>query len=470
MEKSKIGLIGLGVMGTNLARNIANKGFKISVFNRTTEVTTEFTEEFGNEKLVGFDDLKDMINSLERPRKIIILVKAGPAVDAVIESLKPLLDKDDIVIDCGNSNFHNTIKRFEDLRGDGIHFVGCGLSGGEEGALNGPSLMPGGTKQAWGHLKEIFEAISARDFNGGSCVAYIGDNAAGHYAKMVHNGIEYGVMQIMAEAYDILKQAYSLDAPKIAEIFKQYNEGRLESFLFETAIEVLDRKDEFNDGYLVDYILDKAAQKGTGEWTAVDALEKAVGMPTLTEAVNLRFISNYKNLRTKLAQKYPKVSKNTEIELALFIKVLEEALYVGMLISYAQGYHLLQVAAKENKWEIDFAELSRIWEGGCIIRAKILKELHKGFEKQSNELHVFEIDELAEQIYKAIPALRKIAVFGMSKGISVPAFSSALAYFDSITSEKLPANFIQGLRDNFGAHTYERIDKEGPFHTEWTSN
>ncbi len=470
MEKSKIGLIGLGVMGTNLARNIANKGFKISVFNRTTEVTTEFTEEYGNENLVGFDDLKDMINSLERPRKVIILVKAGPAVDAVIESLKPLLDKDDIIIDCGNSNFHNTIKRFEDLRGDGIHFIGCGLSGGEEGALNGPSLMPGGTKQAWKNLQKIFEAIAARDFNGGPCVTYVGDNAAGHYAKMVHNGIEYAVMQIMAEAYDLLKHAYSLDAQKISEIFKKYNEGRLESFLFETAVEVLGRKDEFNEGDLVDYILDKASQKGTGKWTAVDSFEEAVAIPTLTEAVYCRFISNEKDLRLELAQKYPKNLPKTEIELELFVDVLEEAIYVAMLIAYAQGYHLLQVAAKENKWNIEFGELSRIWEGGCIIRAKILNELHKGFEKQFKDLHLFEIKDLSEQIYKAIPALRKIAVFGMSKGIPVPGFASALAYFDSITSEILPANFIQGLRDNFGAHTYERIDKEGAFHTEWTMN
>ncbi|MFC1647677.1 NADP-dependent phosphogluconate dehydrogenase [Patescibacteria group bacterium] len=468
MDKSKIGLIGLGVMGTNLARNIANKGFKISVYNRTTEVMNEVIEKYGGENFVGFEDLKDMIASLERPRKVILLVKAGPAVDAVIEALKPLLDKDDIVIDCGNSNFNNTVRRFEDLRGDGIHFVGCGVSGGEEGALNGPSMMPGGTKEAWDQIKEIFEAIAARDFNDGPCVTYIGDNAAGHYVKMVHNGIEYGVMQIMAEAYDILKRAYNLEANKIAEIFKKFNEGMLQSYLFEIAGEVLERKE--GDGYLVDFILDKAAQKGTGKWTAIDALDRGVGLPTITEAVYARINSSYKDLRVNLSEKYKKEDPQTEIELEQFIKVLEEALYVAMLISYAQGYHLIQTAAQENNWDINLSEISRIWEGGCIIRAKVLNELHKGFEKNPKGSHLFEIEELASQINKTIPALRKMTVFGSSKGIPVPALGSALAYFDTITSEVVPANFIQGLRDYFGAHTYKRTDKEGDFHTEWTNN
>jgi len=466
--KSKIGLIGLGVMGTNLARNIANKGFKISIYNRTTQIMSEFIEKHGSDDLVGFKDLKDMIESLERPRKVIILVKAGPAVDAVIESLKPLLDKDDIVIDCGNSNFNNTMRRFEDLRGDGIHFVGCGVSGGEEGALNGPSLMPGGTVEAWDQIKEIFEPIAARDFNGGPCVTYIGDNAAGHYAKMVHNGIEYGVMQIMAESYDLLRVIFELEAPELAKIFKKYNEGRLESFLFETAVEVLEQKE--GDEYLVDLILDKAAQKGTGKWTAVDALDRGVSLPTITDAVYSRFESNNKELRTKLSKIYQKQLPPSEIKLELFVKALEEALYAAMIISYAQGYHLLNVAAKENNWDINLSEMSRIWEGGCIIRAKILNELHKGFEKNPKDVHLFEIDELVEPIKQTITSLRKIIVTGISKGVPVPAMASALAYFDSMTSEKLPANFIQGLRDNFGAHTYKRTDKEGDFHTEWTNN
>lgn len=466
MEKSKIGLIGLGVMGTNLARNIANKGFKISVYNRTTEVMTEFIEEHGNDKLVGFENLKDMIDSLEQPRKIIILVKAGPAVDAVIESLKPLLNKDDIVIDCGNSNYHNTIKRFEDLRGDSVHFVGCGLSGGEEGALIGPSLMPGGSEHAWKNLKEIFEPIAARDFDGGPCVTYIGDSASGHYVKMVHNGIEYGVMQVMAEAYDLLKTIYKLEAPKLAEIFRKYNDGRLESFLFETAIEVLDKKDEFNEGYLVDFILDEAAQKGTGEWTSVDALERGVALPTVTEAVFTRFISKNRELRIRLSEKFKKEKTEQDFELDSFVDALEEALYASMIISYAQGYDLIQVAAKENNWNIDLGELSRIWEGGCIIRAKILKDLHEAFKNSNSKGHLFEIMDIKD----SIPALRTVVSVGVSGGVPMPGMNSALAYFDSITSEKLPANFIQGLRDNFGAHTYKRIDKEGDFHTEWTEN
>lgn len=468
MKKSDIGLIGLGVMGTNLARNIASKDFKISVFNRTTEVMKVAVEKFGSENFAGFENLKDMVVSLEKPRKIILMVKAGPAVDSVIDSLKPFLDAGDIVIDCGNSNFKNTIKRFEDLRGDNIHFVGCGVSGGEEGALKGPSLMPGGTKEAWVQIKNIFETIAARDFNGGPCVTYIGDNAAGHYVKMVHNGIEYGIMQIMAEAYDLLKKVYKLEANKISEIFNNLNSGILKSYLFEISSEVLGKKDEFNKGYLIDFILDKAEQKGTGKWTVIDALEKGVSLSTITEAVFSRINSSNKQLRSGLSKKYQKENMQTETELDDFIKVLEEALYAAMLITYAQGYSLIQNAAEENNWDINLAEISRIWEGGCIIRAQLLNELYKGFEKNPEAKHLFEIEELGALLKKNIPALRKMAVFAIAKGVPVPALSSAIAYFDAITSENLPANFIQGLRDYFGAHTYERIDKEGIFHTKWT--
>jgi 6-phosphogluconate dehydrogenase len=466
MEKSKIALIGLGVMGTNLARNIADKGFKISVYNRTTETMKEVVSNYGSENFVGFETLEEMVESLEAPRKIIIMVNAGKAVDAVIESLRPLLEKDDVVIDCGNSNFNNTKRRFDDLQKDDIHFVGCGVSGGEEGALHGPSMMPGGTEHAWNQMKDIFEPVSARDFNGGPCVTYIGDNAAGHYVKMVHNGIEYGVMQVMAEGYDLLKRTYNLEAPEIAEIFKKYNQGILQSYLFEIASEVLSKKE--GDEYIVDMILDKAAQKGTGKWTAIDALDRGVGLSTITEAVYARANSSQKDLRVKLSKNHIKSDSETKVELDQFLKILEQALYAAMMISYAQGYHLIQTAAEENGWEINLSEVSRIWEGGCIIRAKVLNELHKGFEKHPKNSHLFEIEELAGPINSAIPALRKINIFGISKGVPIPALASALAYFDTITSEKVPANFIQGLRDYFGAHTYERTDKEGTFHTEWT--
>jgi 6-phosphogluconate dehydrogenase len=460
--KSKIGLIGLGVMGTNLGRNIADKGFKISVYNRTTEVMQKAVKSFGNENFEGFEELKDMVNSLEKPRKIILMVKAGPAVDAVIESLKPLLDKEDVIIDCGNSNYEKTARRFEDLRGDEIYFIGCGVSGGEEGALKGPSLMPGGDKEAWPQIKDIFETIAARDFDGNPCVTYIGDNAAGHYVKMVHNGIEYGIMQLMAEAYDLLKRIYKLPSPEIANIFEQYNEDRLESFLFEIAAEVLNKKDEYNDGYLIDFILDKAAQKGTGKWTAIDALDNGTALPTITEAVFARVVSSYKDLRKELSEKFKKQKIDRDLEKDIFVSVLEEALYAGMIICFAQGYHLIKMGAEENNWKINLSEISRIWQGGCIIRAKILKQMTEIF-KQNNNIHLFESIDMNEPM----ESLRTIVSVGISAGIPVAGLSSAVTYFDSMTAENLPANFIQGLRDNFGAHKYERVDKTGKFHTEW---
>ncbi len=467
MEKSNIGLIGLGVMGSNLSRNIASKKFHISVYNRTTEVTDEFIKEHGNEYIHPAKTLEEFVDQLEVPRKIIILVKAGKAVDAVIEKLMPLLEKGDVVIDCGNSNFNNTLRRFDALKEKGLQFIGCGVSGGEEGALHGPSLMPGGTLEAWNTIKNIFESIAARDFSGGPCVTYIGDNAAGHYVKMVHNGIEYGVMQIMAEGYDILKNVYKLDPPKLSEIFKKYNDGKLKSYLFEISIEVLARKDEFEDGYLIDYILDRAAQKGTGKWTAIDALKQGEAIPTITEAVFARFISSHKDLRTNLSKKYQKEKIKTDMDLDTFVSTLEDALYAAMLSSYAQGYHLIREAAKENKWDIDIAEVSRIWEGGCIIRADILNVLHKAFEKANKDTHLFEIPELAKDLQRTIPLLRKTVTLGVQNGIPVSGLSTALSYFDAITSKQVPANFIQGLRDYFGAHTYKRTDKEGAFHTDW---
>jgi len=467
MEKSKIGLIGLGVMGANLARNIADKEFKISVYNRTKEKTEEFLKEYNNKFIQGAFEIEKFIQQLEIPRMIIVMVKAGDPVDAVIKQLKPLLDKDDIIIDCGNSNYKNTKRRFDELNEKGIHFVGCGVSGGEEGALKGPSMMPGGTGEAWESIKPIFEKIAARDFADGPCVTYIGDNGAGHYVKMVHNGIEYGVMQIMAEGYDLFRKVYNLEALEIAEIFKKYNQGKLQSYLFEIANEVLSQKDEIADGHLIDHILDKAAQKGTGKWTAIDSLDRGIGLSTITEAVYSRAISSFKGLRKDLSLTYPGEKIERDIKLEDFVGILEDALYAAMLISYAQGYHLIQTASDENTWNIDLAEVSRIWEGGCIIRANILNTLHKAYGKNENTTHLFEINELGREIKNSKDSLRRIIILGVSNGVPVPGLSSAISYYDSITTEFLPANFIQGLRDYFGAHTYERTDKEGTFHTKW---
>ncbi len=467
MNNSQIGLIGLATMGANLARNIANKGFQICVYNRTTEKTEKFIEEFGNENLSGSKTLKEFVKKLSTPRKIIIMVKAGAPVDGVIDQLIPLLDKGDLIIDCGNSNYHDTIRRSAELKEKGFLFLGCGVSGGEEGALKGPSMMPGGTKASYKKVEKIFTKISARDFQDGSCIAYIGNNGAGHYVKTVHNGIEYGVMQLMAEAYEILRSVYKLSAPEISKIFAGYNRGKLKSYLFEIAIDVLAKEDEFKKGYLVDYILDKAGQKGTGRWTAIDSLERATGLSTITEAVFARITSGDKDTRKKLSKIYKKTTKKKSIPLNKFINILRDALYAAMLSSYAQGYDLIQKAAVEQGWEIDLSEVSRIWEGGCIIRAEILNTLHKAYKKNSKSKHLFEIKSLATQLQKDMPKLRKVVSFSAENGIAIPSLATAQSYFEAMTNADSSANLIQGLRDYFGAHTYERIDKKGSFHTEW---
>ncbi len=462
-EKSAdIGLIGLAVMGANLARNIADKKISTVVHNRTSEKTNAFIKEFGNKYLFGENNLKDFVATLKTPRKIIIMVKAGEPVDELIAQLAPLLSKDDIIIDCGNSNYNDTKRRSKNFK----NFIGCGVSGGEEGALHGPSIMPGGDKQAVSKILPILQRIAAKDFSGKPCVTYIGENGAGHYVKMVHNGIEYGVMQMMAEAYEMLRTIYKLPAPKIAKIFEKFNHGKLKSYLFEIAVEVLNKKDEFKKGYLIDNILDKAAQKGTGQWTGIDSLTRAVSLSTITEAVYARINSSEKNRRQKISKLYPLPKPTKKIPLRKFTKLLEDALYAGMLSSYAQGYTLIQKAAEEEGWKINLAEVSRIWEGGCIIRAKILNDLHKAFNKNSH-LHLFEIPTLAKTLKSTTPALRETVSYATATGIPIPSLATAQAYFESMRSEKLSANFIQGLRDYFGAHTYERTDKKGVFHSIW---
>lgn len=461
---NNIGLIGLAVMGQNLARNIANKGYKISVYNRTTSVMEEFIAEHGSENLEGHAELEDFVNSLETPRKIILLVKAGGAVDAVIEGLKPLLDKDDIIIDGGNSLYTDTQRRYKKLKEEGFNFIGSGVSGGEEGALNGPSLMPGGDKDQWELIKPIWEDISARDFNGGPCTTYVGEDGAGHYVKMVHNGIEYGVMQIMAEGYEMLKTLYGLSADEIGEIFAKYNEGKLKSFLFEISVPVLTKKE---DGInLIDVILDKAGQKGTGRWTVIDALQRGVNLGTIEMSVEARVVSSHKERRTNLEPNFSKPEAKPSMSLEEFIPVLEDAMYTSMLCSYAQGYDLIKTAAVEEGWNIDLAEVTRIWEGGCIIRAEILNFLHRAFENTTFD-HMFEVKEVHEALETSVPKLRKVAAEALLNGVPAHSMAASLTYFDAMTQGRTSANMIQGLRDNFGAHTYERIDKEGSFHTEW---
>jgi len=466
MKKSQIGLIGLATMGANFARNIANHKFRISVYNRTTETMEKFIEEYGNEYLNGEKNIKNFVNSLESPRKIIILVKAGPAVDAVITELLAHLEKNDIIIECGNSQYRDTKRRFEELKAKNINLIGCGISGGEEGALHGPSLMPGGSKLAWQKIQALLEQVAARDFNKGPCVSYIGSDGAGHYVKMVHNGIEYGVMQMMAEAYEMLRSIYKLSPNKISEIFASYNRGKLKSYLFEISAEVLKAKDPYKKGYLIDFILDKAGQKGTGRWTAIDSMERAVATPSISEAVYARVTSGEKDLRKKLSKLYKKPASK-KIPLNIFLPILRDGLYAGMLSIYAQGYDLIQKTAQEEKWKIDLAEVSRIWEGGCIIRAKILNYLHKAYGKSKGDKHLFEIKEISKDLKSNIPKLRKLVANASENGIPAPALATAQYYFEAMTGENSSANFIQGLRDYFGAHTFERTDRKGRFHNNW---
>jgi len=467
--KNNIAIIGLGVMGQNLARNLANHDYKVIVFNRSPEKAETFIETFGSEDLSYEKTLEALVNSLERPRKLLLMVKAGPAVDTVIQQLLPHLEPGDIIIDGGNSNFKDSIRREKELKTKDMHFVGMGVSGGEEGALNGPSLMPGGSSDSWKALQAILEKIAAQDFDGNPCVTHVGENGAGHYVKMVHNGIEYGVMQLIAEAYQLLRQSYHLNSKEIANVFKGLGEGKLKSYLFDIAVPVLEKEDEFKTcNSLVECIVDQAGQKGTGRWTAIDALERGVSLPTITIAVFARNISAKKELRIELSEENPKHETTPRIELSEFVKILEKSLYAGMISCYAQGFELMKTAAKEEGWDLNFAEIARIWQGGCIIRADLLKVLHHAFQKAEGERpHLFSIPDIQTLLKSSHKAWHTVIRLAIEHDVSVPALSSSLMYFEDLTTATLPANFIQGLRDYFGAHTYQRTDREGVFHTEW---
>lgn len=468
-DLAHIGVIGLGTMGANLARNFASRDYRVAVYNRSSEKTEQFMIDYHEEgNFVANVELKAFVASLKRPRKIMIMVKAGQAVDAVIDNLLPYLEKGDIIIDGGNSLYKHTQDRLAYLKEKGIHFMGVGVSGGEEGALHGPSMMPGGTKQAWRSLKPIFEAAAAKDFSGGPCVSYVGNDGAGHYVKMVHNGIEYGIMQAMAEMYDLLTSVYGFSAPEVGDMFTALNKGNLKSFLFEIAIEVLHKKDDQKGkrGYVVDKILDKASQKGTGKWTSQDALDRGIATSGISEAVFARVASSFKDLRVSLAKTYSAKKGKKAIAKKDLEKTLRAAME-GIFISlFAQGFHLIQEASVEEKWDIDLSEVARIWEGGCIIRCGLLKSFHAAFAKQP-EAHVFALKLLKPKVISTQKALAKIVGGFAGSGVPLPVFATSLFYMEAMIRKQLPANFIQGLRDFFGAHTYQRVDKEGTFHTEW---
>ncbi|WP_375089473.1 NADP-dependent phosphogluconate dehydrogenase [Peribacillus sp. RS7] len=467
MTKQQIGVIGLAVMGKNLAFNIESRGYSISVFNRSGSKTDEMMKEAEGKNVTATYTLEEFVDSLETPRKILLMVKAGAATDATIEQLKPLLDKGDIVIDGGNTFFKDTQRRNEELSQLGIHFIGTGVSGGEEGALTGPSIMPGGQKEAYELVAPILKDISAK-VDGDACCTYIGPNGAGHYVKMVHNGIEYGDMQLISESYFLLKNLLGLSAEEFHEVFTEWNEGELDSYLIEITADIFKKYDEETGKPMVDVILDKAGQKGTGKWTSQSALDLGVPLPIITESVFARFISAIKDERVAASKilRGPKAESFTGDKKAL-IENIRKALYMSKICSYAQGFAQMKAASEENDWNLQYGEIAMIFRGGCIIRAQFLQKIKEAYDREAN-LNNLLLDSYFQGIVESYQgALREVVSTAVMNGIPVPCLSSALAYFDSYRTETLPANLIQAQRDYFGAHTYQRIDKEGTFHTEW---
>ncbi|MFB2918083.1 MULTISPECIES: NADP-dependent phosphogluconate dehydrogenase [Aerosakkonema] len=469
MALQSFGVIGLAVMGENLALNVERNGFPISVYNRTKEKTDAFMATRAQGKnVVATYTIEDFVKSLERPRRILIMVQAGGPVDAVINQLKPYLEEGDILIDGGNSLFDDTARRTRELEPAGFRFVGMGVSGGEEGALNGPSLMPGGTKSSYEYLEPIFAKIAAQ-VDDGPCVTYIGPAGAGHYVKMVHNGIEYGDMQLIAEAYDLLKNAAGLDHKQLHEVFAEWNTTEeLNSFLIEITADIFNYIDPDTNQPLVEMILDAAGQKGTGRWTVQSALELGVAIPTITAAVNARIMSSYKKERVAAAAVLTGPSGKYEGDTKTFVNQVRDALYCSKICSYAQGMALLSSASKAYSYDLNLSEISRIWKGGCIIRAGFLNKIKHAFKENPELPNMLLAPEFKQTILDRQQAWREVIAQAAKLGIPVPAFSASLDYFDSYRRDRLPQNLTQAQRDYFGAHTYERIDKPGFFHTEWT--
>lgn len=470
MAKRTFGVIGLAVMGENLALNVESRGFPIAVYNRTASKT----EAFMAKRAVGKDvvptySLEEFVNALECPRKILVMVKAGKPVDAVIDQLKPLLDEGDMIIDGGNSLYNDTERRTNDLEATGLGFVGMGVSGGEEGALNGPSLMPGGTEAAYRELEPILTKIAAQ-VDDGACVTYVGPRGAGHYVKMVHNGIEYGDMQLIAEAYDLMKNALNLSSEELHQVFAGWNKtDELNSFLIEITADIFTNRDQETDLPLVDLILDAAGQKGTGRWTVVSSLELGVPIPTMYAAVNARVMSAYKDERMAAAKDLTITTGGYEGDKQAFINKIRDALYCSKMCSYAQGMALLSKASQEFNYNLDLAETARIWKGGCIIRAGFLDKIKNAYRENPRLANLLLAPEFRQTILDRQEAWREVLAVSNTLGIPVPAFSASLDYFDSYRRDRLPQNLTQAQRDYFGAHTYERVDKPRGefFHTEW---
>ena len=465
-----IGVTGMAVMGSNLARNLARNGFKVAIHNRSAAKTEKVVKEHGDEgEFFPAESMADFVNALSAPRVAIIMVKAGPATDAVIDELASLMDPGDIIVDCGNSNWRDTVRREAAIRERGLHFVGSGVSGGEEGALNGPSIMPGGTPESYRRLGPMFEKISAH-VDGVPCCTHVGPDGAGHFVKMVHNGIEYADMQLIAEAYDLMRKALGMSAAEIGRVFEEWNRSELDSYLIEITADVLQHVDPKTGKAFVDVVLDRASQKGTGAWTVQNAAE--VGVPTtgIAEATFARSLSGSVPER-QAGRGLPAGTEDVSVaDPAAFIEDVRRALYASKMVAYSQGFELIRKASEENGWNVDLGAMARIWRGGCIIRAVFLNRITEAYERDPKLPLLLADPYFSSEIGKSVESWRRIVSFSALTGVPIPAFASSLAYYDGVRAAELPANLIQGQRDFFGAHTYKRVDREGTFHTLWSGD
>ncbi|MGY3766885.1 NADP-dependent phosphogluconate dehydrogenase [Vagococcus vulneris] len=469
MSKQQIGVVGMAVMGKNLALNIESRGYSVSIFNRTGSKTDEVIQEHSDKNLVATYTIEDFVNSLEKPRRIMLMVKAGKPTDLTIQSLLPHLDKGDVLIDGGNTFFKDTIRRNEELASSGINFIGTGVSGGEEGALKGPAMMPGGQREAYKLVAPIFEKIAAKAKDGEPCVAYIGPNGAGHFVKMVHNGIEYGDMQLIAESYDILTRVLGLSVEETAEVFTEWNQGELDSYLIEITSDILTRKDDLGtDKPIVDVILDAAGNKGTGKWTSQNALDLGTPLPLITESVFARYISALKEERVAASKVIPQkeIPAFTGDKFEMIEKI-RKALYFSKIMSYAQGFAQMRMASDEYKWDLNYGEIAKIFRAGCIIRAQFLQKITDAYERDADLKNLLLDNYFLNITTEYQQAVRDVVSLAVQAGVPSPTFSSAISYYDSYRTADLPANIIQAQRDYFGAHTYLRKDRDGVFHYDW---
>ncbi len=472
MDKAHIGVIGLAVMGRNLVLTLSDHGHRVAVYNRTWERTRDFLQgDAAGRDILGCPSLEVLVGDLRKPRVVLLMVQAGGGVDAVIDQLLPLLEPGDVIVDGGNSHYPDTARRYERLSSTGLRFLGMGVSGGEEGARHGPSLMPGGDPAAWPLVRDIFQSIAAVA-EGQPCCQWVGEGGAGHYVKMVHNGIEYGDMQLIAEAYHLLRDGLGLDRDQLAEVFGRWNQGVLESYLIEITAAILAVRDP--DGVpRVDRILDSAGQKGTGQWTAMDALEQGIPLTLIGEAVNARFLSALKGERERAARAFPAVPRAWDFDRAQpWVEFVHDALYAAKLVSYAQGFMLLRAASEGFGWNLAYGDIALLWRGGCIIRSRFLGDIKRAFARNPDLENLLLDDFFAAAIRQAEPGLRRAVALGIQLGIPLPGFSAALAFFDGYRSARLPASLLQAQRDYFGAHTYARVDApaERRFHTDWTGD